>query len=80
MGIPANVDFLAILCDLNRWGWRDLRIEVICGFSSGYVAQLKAGTIRQMSYQRGARLYNLWDEEGDRRISQGLHVETPAPL
>lgn len=66
--IPANVDHVSILADLNGWGIRDYKIEAICGFSIGYVAQLKCGNVKQMSYQRAARLYNFWFDEAARNL------------
>jgi len=61
--IPVEIDVSAILADLNRWGWRDFKVETVCGFSSGYVAQIKCGNVRMMAYQRAARLYNFWCAE-----------------
>lgn len=61
--IPVELDISGILADLNRWGWRDFKVETVCGFSSGYVAQIKCGNVRMMAYQRAARLYNFWSSE-----------------
>lgn len=61
--IPANVDYLALLGDLNRWGIRDYKIEAICGLGNGHVAQLKCGAIKDMKYRNAARLYNFWFDE-----------------
>jgi len=58
--IPANIDQVQILADLNRWGLGDYKITQILGFSEGYIAQLKCGNIGQMSQQRAARLWNFW--------------------
>ena len=58
--IPANIDQVQIIGDLNRWGLNDYKITEILGFSEGYVAQLKCGNIAQMSQQRAARLWNFW--------------------
>jgi hypothetical protein len=69
MTIPANIDHLALVCDLGRWGWSDTKIELVCGFSRGYVAHIRAGDVKQMIYQRAARLYNLWWEERCRKLS-----------
>ena len=65
--IPANIDHKQILEDLNTWGLRDYKIEAICGYSVGYVGQLKTDKIVQMTYQRAARLYNFWFEERQAR-------------
>ena len=69
--IPANIDHRAIIAELNAWGLRDYKIEAICGFSVGYVAQLKCGNIEQMTYQRAARLYNFWCDEVRLQVSHG---------
>ena len=69
MTIPANIDHVAIIADLNRWGMRDAKIELVCGLSQGYVSHVKAGRVQQMIYQRAARLYNLWFEEQRRRMT-----------
>lgn len=72
--IPANIDHLAILRDLNAWGLRDYKIEAICGFSIGYVAQLKCGNVKQMTYQRAARLHNFWVSEASEREPLRSHT------
>lgn len=65
MHIPGNIDHLGIITDLKSWGLLDSKIELICGFSTGYVARLRHGHVKQMTYQRAARLYNFWvDEKG----------------
>jgi hypothetical protein len=75
--IPANIDHAAIIADLNARGLRDFKIETICGFSIGYVAQLKCGGVKQMSYQRAARLYNFWlSEVEDPRGTLPIHIVT----
>lgn len=61
--IPASIDHLAILADLNRWGWLDAKIETYMGFSEGYVTKLKKGIVVQLRYDRAARLHNLWCDE-----------------
>lgn len=61
--IPAEIDATQIINDLNRWGWKDYKIEIICGLGSGYVCQLRTQRIKLMTYQRAARLYNFWEEE-----------------
>ena len=58
--VPAHLDIRAILGDLNRVGYIDYKIETACGFSQGYVNQLKRGHISRISYEYGARLHNLW--------------------
>ena len=69
--IPVEIDAPQLISDLNRWGWRDFKIETVCGFSSGYIAQIKHGTLKKLSYQRAARLFNFWEEE-----SRGAPRET----
>ena len=71
--IPANIDYLSVLADLNGWGIRDYKIEAICGLSKGHVAQLKCGDIREMKYPNAARLYNFWFDEAKARGVQVPH-------
>lgn len=71
--IPANIDYRAIVQELNSFGIGDYKLEVICGFSDGYIRHLKDGSYRDMTYQRAARLYNFWCEERELR---GLNVFT----
>lgn len=61
--IPANIDAIELLNDLNTRGWLDEKISVACGWSSGYIAQIRAGRIAQMKYQNAARLVNFWASE-----------------
>lgn len=66
--IPANIDHVAIIEDLNRWGLKDAKIELVCDFSQGYVQAVKKGRVQQMLYQRAARLYNFWLDEMKHRV------------
>jgi hypothetical protein len=77
--IPANIDHVSIVEDLNKRGIRDFKIETICGFSCGYVAQLKCGNIKQMTYQRAARLYNFWRSELELVPRETLPTQTSEP-
>jgi hypothetical protein len=75
MTIPANIDHIALVRDLNRWGISDYKIEAICGFSVGYVSHLKkTGGAQQMGYQRAARLYNFWFDEHSRAVATAALV------
>jgi hypothetical protein len=65
------IDSKQLIEDLSKWGWLDFKIETVCGFSRGYVAQIRCGNIKEMSYARAARLYNFWLEEE--------HKNKPAP-
>lgn len=69
--IPVSLDHTQILDSLNQWGIRDYKIEAICGFTIGYVAQLRCGAIKQMTYQRAARLYNFYVAEWHLNASRG---------
>lgn len=72
MSIPANIDHVALVEELNAWGYRDAKIELICGFSQGYILAIKKGRVGQMIYQRAARLYNFWEEERERRTIEPI--------
>jgi hypothetical protein len=61
--IPPNLDYTQIIRDLNALGWRDYKIEIACGWTKGYVSQVKAGNMSEMFYPRAARLYNFWHDE-----------------
>lgn len=61
--LPAKLDIEQILVDFRRAGWLDQKIETACSLSNGYVAQLRTGRIERMSFEYGARLYNLWLDE-----------------
>ena len=65
------VDHRQCVADLNAWGWRDYKIDLVCGFTGGYVAQIKCGNIALMSQDKAARLYNLWEQEAHER---GVHI------
>ena len=76
--IPAHIDHQAIIKDLNALGHKDYSIEMLCGYSIGYVAQLKCGNIQRMSYDRAARLYNIWVEETADKAGH-LQIQTIVP-
>lgn len=59
MSIPSHVDIEAILNDLARLGWTDFKIEIACGFSSGYVTHLRSHKIHEPAFSKAARLYNF---------------------
>lgn len=61
--IPPAIDVDQILADLNAAGWPDYKIEMACGFSRTYVAQLRRRQDREVLYKHGARLYNFWYDQ-----------------
>ena len=61
--IPSEIDALKLIEDLLQKGYNDNRLEIVCGFSQGYIAAIRDGRVKQMAYQRAARLYNIWCEE-----------------
>jgi hypothetical protein len=69
--IPARLDYLAMIADLNRWGIRDYKIENICALNQGLIAKLKCAAQRSMGYEKAARLYNFWLDEA---LAHGEHV------
>lgn len=68
--IPAQIDAMAIVADLNAWGWRDFKIEIACGLSRGYVAQVRCGNVQEMAYSKAARLFNFWESEAEKQASR----------
>lgn len=72
------IDALSILRDLRLWGWRDFKIEMACGFSSGYVCHIMDGSIKLLAHERATRLYNFWESEAVRRGVQIPEYGSPA--
>lgn len=68
--IPVEIDAMQLIVDLNAWGWKDFKIETVCGFTRGYVAQIRCGNVRMLAYQRAARLFNFWEDESARHVSR----------
>lgn len=69
--IPANLDYLDMVTQLNGWGVQDYKIEMICGLNKGLIAKLKCRAQRSMIYENAARLYNFWLDEA---LAHGVHV------
>jgi hypothetical protein len=63
--IPVEIDVKQIIEELNAWGWKDQKIEVVCDFSPGYIAKLRGGPRPNRPYQLLARLYNFWVGESE---------------
>ena len=74
--IPVEIDVKQIIEDLNAWGWKDQKIEVICDFSPGYIAQLRGGPRPNRPYQLLARLFNFWEEESMQSANRQTLSET----
>jgi transcriptional regulator with XRE-family HTH domain len=81
--IQVEIDAIAILDELNALGWRDYKIEMECGFSKGYVDQIRRGNVRELKYPRAARLINLLEREERKAAAcslgliAGISVWTP---
>lgn len=71
--LPPFIDHVQLLRDLNRFGWRDYKLEAACGFSVGYIAKLREDPHQRMFYPSAARLWNLWRDEIER---SGVSHET----
>lgn len=78
--IPANIDYCAIVRELVTWGIVPSKIELICGFSQGYVSHMLEGRYKDMTYQRAARLYNFWWDERELRGLNTMQVLSVAPM
>ena len=77
MPIPMKLDTVMMVADLNRWGLRDFKITTICNFDRAYIAKLRAGKIKTPSYDLGAQLYNLWEQEAIARLAHaGVVADT----
>jgi hypothetical protein len=64
--LPPFIDHVQLLRDLQKFGWRDQKLESACGFSGGYVAKLRGDPQQRIGYISAARLWNLWRDEIDR--------------
>lgn len=63
MAIPTTIDVLALINELNGYGLRDHAIEIVCGLTQGYVAQVRCGNIKRPNYEYAAKIYNLAEQE-----------------
>lgn len=57
--IPEEINVLAVLEELRRLGWKDCMIEMECGYTRGYVAQIRFGSVQMPAYPKAAKLLNL---------------------
>lgn len=57
--IPEDIDVLKILSELQSLGWKDCMIEMECGYTRGYVAQIRFGSVLMPAYPKAAKLLNL---------------------
>jgi len=57
--IPEEINVLAILAELHDLGWKDYKIEMACGYTRGYVAQIRCGNVKAPAYTYTAKLLNL---------------------
>lgn len=72
------IDPVAIIADLNQAGWPDQKIEIACGFSGGYIAHLRNGSVLQISHQKAVRLHNFWVDQTDNAPKSPEAVELDA--
>lgn len=61
--IPVNVNVVELLDELNRLGWRDYKVEIECGFTKSYIAQIRNGNVVKPGYANVAKLLNLVERE-----------------
>lgn len=69
--IPANLDYVSMIEDLNGFGWTDYRLDAILGYSAGYCAQVRCRNIKDPTYPKASRLYNFWFAE---RVARHMPV------
>lgn len=60
--IPETIDPVAMLDALSAWGWKDVEIELSCGFSKGYISHIRSGRIKTLYYPTAARLINFHEK------------------
>ena len=61
--IPEAIDPRAVINELNSLGLRDYKIEIACGFTPGYVSQIRCGNVKTPAYSHAAKLLNLLEQE-----------------
>ena len=59
--IPESVNWIAVLDELKAMDMPDADIDLACGFTSGYTAQIRCGNVKAPSFEKGAALFNLLD-------------------
>jgi hypothetical protein len=69
MTMPYDIDVKAILADLRAMGWADQKVEILLGFSSGYIDKLRNGPNQCKAFQNRARLFSFWEEESAKPVS-----------
>ncbi len=74
--IPVEIDVEEIIRNLREVGWVDQKIEIVCGFSGGYVHKLMDGPRPHRPYQHVARLYNFWVTQCPVAIRQSTAAAT----
>lgn len=57
--IPEEINILAVLNELHDLGWKDSMVEVECGYTRGYIAQIRCGNMEMPTYPKAAKLLNL---------------------
>lgn len=57
--IPEEINVLSVLSELHTLGWKDYKIEMACGYTRGYVAQMRCGNVEMPAYEKAAKLLNL---------------------
>ena len=77
MMVPVVLDVPGMVADLIAMGWMVAKLEQACGFSVGYIHYLRKNPEAEVSYQRAARLYNLWCDEQARGTERAQSVATP---
>lgn len=65
--IPENFDHIAALDELNAMGWKDAKIENVCGMTVGHVSNLRRRRSQSMRYEDAARLINFLLDERMKR-------------
>lgn len=68
--IPETIDCIALLDELNAWGWCDYKINEACGFPHGYVNDIRRRDIRNPWYQRAAKIYNFHERNVPHETSE----------
>lgn len=61
--LPESINLLDLISQLNAVGWRDYKIEDLCGLPKGYINDLRRKKVMNPRYQVVARIYNFHAQE-----------------
>ena len=74
--IPEQIDPIEVLDKINATGIKDSKIHLYCGLREGYIGQVRAGRIKGLRYEVGAKLLNLLESRRNTNQDIGTSQES----